>query len=102
MSIKNLLAMSALNISPVTVAGETFHVREPNYPQMRAFHIASQKGDERDAAVGLFEACIVNEDGTPAITKEEAVQLYEGKNSIFLPLLNAVTSHFNNEEAKKV
>lgn len=100
--LKNLLEKAALRVTSVEVEGELINIREPSFLQMRDFYAANAKeNNNREALAKLFASCVTDEDGT-VLTMEDAYRLVDGKGTIFVAVLNAVTSPLNEGEAKNV
>lgn len=91
MSNANLLAAAALRRTAVVVGDESVTVREPGYLEMAAFREKLNTGDDRAAFAVLLAACVINEDGTPRLTADEAAALANGRRAVFVPLIEAIT-----------
>lgn len=96
MSISKVLEAAALRVSSVVVAGETVFVKEPTAAQLSVF---SADGDLKERTASMFLACIVDEDGSPILSSEEAGQLANGSTRITSKLINAITGTLK-EDAK--
>lgn len=101
MDLTKLLNAAALRVSPVVIAGETVYVKEPTGPQMTAYSKATDAGKMVEGTAGLFHDCIVNSDGSAAITYAEAEALVVGSTRISGKLLKAITGTLV-EDAKNV
>lgn len=99
MNLDKLLNAAALRVSSVQVAGETVYVKEPTGPQMAAFSKVNADGLTETATAVLFMECIVNSDGTAALSSEDAVALATGSTRISGKLINAITGTLK-EDAK--
>lgn len=91
MDLAKLLNAAVLRISSVQVAGETVYVKEPTGPEMAAFSKANADGQTASATAGLFHTCIVNSDGSAALTYAEAEALASGSTRISGKLILAIT-----------
>lgn len=101
MDLTKLLNAAALRVSSVVIAGETIYVKEPTGPQMAAFSEVRAAGETVEATAGLFLTCIVNVDGDPVLSEEEAGTLAAGSTRISGKLINAITGTLV-EDAKNV
>lgn len=110
---KRLLEIAALQETTVTIAGETLRIREPNglqmmeYRNIRAGQRANPetgalevKGDLVAAIAHLVHHCVIDAEGKPIYTKEEALTLAGGHSEVFLPLVVAVTGFDRGPEKK--
>lgn len=109
---KRLLEIAALQETSVTIEGETLRIREPNGLQMMEYRNirAGQKADPKTGALEvkpdligaiahLVHHCVIDAEGNPVYTKEEARTLAGGHSAVFLPLVVAVTG-FDRTEKK--
>lgn len=110
---KRLLDLAALQETTVTIEGETLRVREPNGLQMLEYRNI-RSGQRADPETGALEVkpnlvgavahlvhhCVIDADGNPVYTKEEALKLAGGHSVVSLPLLVAVTGFDRNPEKK--
>ncbi len=84
-----LLALTVRRITDITIEGEVFRVREPTAGDVQAF-VAAREADARGAMASLMAACMVDEDGEPFLTAEDALAIADVPR-LATPIVDALT-----------
>lgn len=84
-----MVEASQLRRSTATFRKRKILVREPSGLE-HVDYISQGKTDKPAALASLFHSCVINEDGTPAMTRAQADAIARGNSAVFVPLLNAI------------
>lgn len=95
--MRKILALAALRSKRVELADEVFVCKEPPFASSEDF-VASLKTDRTKAYAMLLVRYVEKEDGTPAFTEAEALEIARGSAIAFMPLFTAITGF---EDGKK-
>lgn len=99
----HLAAVATLKRTTVAVEGENVLVREPSaqeeieYREIRKVGRNSEASPELPEQVNkaiafLLTHCVINEDGTSAVTEEQAAVIATGSGRVWIPVLEAIFS----------
>jgi hypothetical protein len=96
-----LMALAALRTRTVVIGGVSFPVREVGALEFAEYG-KLQKTDKLKATASLIAACVVDDDGNPALTIEEATAIARSAR-VSMPIVGAVMelSGFGGEDAEK-
>lgn len=101
MDVSKVLAASAVRRKSIKLAGESVLLREPGALQWSEYRDLLKSDKLRDGFIYLLGICVINEDGTPALDKNQLAQIVDGSNSVIVPLVDAI-SDWATVDAKKV
>lgn len=96
---RRLLELARLAETTVTIDGETLRVREPNGLEMMEYR-ARRVTDLEGALAHLIHHCVIDTDGKPIYTEEEAKIVAGGHASVILPLVTKLLSFTRTTEKK--
>lgn len=74
----------------VEVDGVKVTVREPSYGVYARYGQLHMNGDLDQALACLFKGCVIKEDGSPALTDEQAMKLAVSDKSLSAPIANRI------------
>lgn len=83
-----LLALAELRNVPVDIEGTTVIVREFSAFEYNEF--TDLRDDKPKAAAYLIHLCVLNEDGSPRWTEDEALTIAKGSSRVVTRLINAI------------
>lgn len=86
---ERLLALTVRRITDITIEGEVFRVREPTAGDVQAF-VAAREADPRGAMAALMVACMVDEDGEPFLSTQDALAIADVPR-LATPIVGALT-----------
>lgn len=84
--------LAELKRHEVDVAGEKLLVREPNALEHIKFREIRKSDGEIASVTFLLKQCVINEDGTPALSDDDAAFLASGSARVGLLLLGGILS----------
>lgn len=96
----NLFALAARRTSPVLIEGVQFMVRELGADVFHEYVMVSRT-DKKGADAMLLAAAVVDADGNPLLTLEEAKQLVGQSARVVLPLIGAALEASGLRDEKK-
>lgn len=110
---KELLALAQVRYDTVTIEGKDFRVREVGTVEFAEYGVLAgdqkddngaviKKGNRTEATAYLIESCLVDDEGNPLLTKEEAAAVAKSAR-VAMPIVNKVMelSGFNKEDEEK-
>ena len=95
---ERLRAVATVRTKTVEIDGEAFIVREVGAASFAEY--GKMVGDDQRASTAiLLSECVVNEDGSPALTREDAIAI-AGSARVTMPLVRAImdVSGFGEKE----
>ncbi|WP_339873927.1 hypothetical protein [uncultured Brevundimonas sp.] len=89
--IEKLLARAAdVKTAEVDADGITVRVREPSAAAHALFHGLNKQGRGDEAMAHLLRACVIDADGVPCLTDEQAKALSTGPSELVVPIAGAI------------
>lgn len=109
---KRLLELARVRTETVTIAGEDVIVREasaleqieyrellnPPLEKGQKRSRAAEKRDMANAVTYLIETCVLDQQGEPSWTHDEAVVIARGRSQVWEPLVTALTGFMGREK----
>jgi len=99
--MKDLLKLSALRIEVIDIEGVKVRLRELSAVDMMEYQ-ALAKTSRVEAMTFQIRRCVINEDGTEALTQDEASQLVHGSGRVLGAIVSALTAHIKDVDSGKV
>jgi hypothetical protein len=99
--LKALLARAAdVRTDEVTVDGITVRVREPSTAAHQRYSTLWVRGEDEAALAHLFRHCVINAEGVPCLTDDQALQLARASSTLAQPIFMKIVGMARASEKK--